>query len=80
MLWLKSCQSPAYSAGYSFSEGPHLSVARRGIHPAEQIRPLSDKEMQLMCRKDIGKVMRNIRARNCACGDKFASLWLKAFW
>lgn len=38
-------------------EGPHLSVARRGIHPAEQIRPLSDKEMQLMCRKDIGKVM-----------------------
>ncbi len=38
-------------------EGPHLSVARRGIHPAEQIRPLSDKEMQLICRKDIGKVM-----------------------
>ena len=38
-------------------EGPHLSVERRGIHPAEQIRPLSDKEMQLMCRKDIGKVM-----------------------
>jgi N-acetylglucosamine-6-phosphate deacetylase len=38
-------------------EGPHLSVARRGIHPAEQIRSLSDKEMQLICRKDIGKVM-----------------------
>ncbi len=38
-------------------EGPHLSVARRGIHPADQIRPLSDKEMQLICRKDIGKVM-----------------------
>ena len=38
-------------------EGPHLSVERRGIHPAEQIRPLSDKEMQLICRKDIGKVM-----------------------
>jgi N-acetylglucosamine-6-phosphate deacetylase len=38
-------------------EGPHLSVARRGIHPAEQIRPLSDKEMQLVCRKDLGKVM-----------------------
>jgi N-acetylglucosamine-6-phosphate deacetylase len=38
-------------------EGPHLSVARRGIHPAEQIRPLSDSEMRLICRKDIGKVM-----------------------
>lgn len=38
-------------------EGPHLSVARRGIHPAEQIRPLSDQELQLICRKDLGKVL-----------------------
>lgn len=38
-------------------EGPHLSVARRGIHPVEQIRPLSDAEMQLICRTDLGKVM-----------------------
>jgi N-acetylglucosamine-6-phosphate deacetylase len=38
-------------------EGPHLSVQRRGIHPAEQIRPVSDLEMQLLCRKDLGKVL-----------------------
>ncbi|WP_337879095.1 N-acetylglucosamine-6-phosphate deacetylase [Rheinheimera sp.] len=38
-------------------EGPHLSVARRGIHPAEQIRPFTDAEMQLVCRSDLGKVL-----------------------
>jgi len=38
-------------------EGPHLSVARRGIHPAAQIRPLTDAEMQLVCRRDLGKVL-----------------------
>lgn len=38
-------------------EGPHLSTARRGIHPAACIRPLSDAEMTLFCRKDLGIVM-----------------------
>lgn len=38
-------------------EGPHLSVARRGIHPAAQIRPLTDAEMRLVCRRDLGKVL-----------------------
>ena len=38
-------------------EGPHLGLAKRGIHPAEQIRQLSDKEMALFTRKDIGKVL-----------------------
>lgn len=38
-------------------EGPHLSTARRGIHPADCIRPLSDAELALFCRKDLGIVM-----------------------
>ncbi|MFC3122915.1 N-acetylglucosamine-6-phosphate deacetylase [Agaribacter flavus] len=38
-------------------EGPHLSLPKRGIHPAKQIRPISNKEMSLFCRKDIGQVL-----------------------
>ncbi len=38
-------------------EGPHLSKAKPGIHPKQQIRPLSDAELQLFCRQDLGLVM-----------------------
>jgi len=38
-------------------EGPHLSLAKKGTHCAELIRPISDAEWQILSRKDIGKVM-----------------------
>ena len=38
-------------------EGPHLSLAKKGTHCAELIRPISDSEWQVLSRKDIGQVM-----------------------
>lgn len=38
-------------------EGPHLSLAKKGTHCAEFIRPISDGEWQVLSRKDIGQVM-----------------------
>ncbi len=38
-------------------EGPHLSVAKKGVHSAEYIRPLSEAEMAQYCRQDLGRVM-----------------------
>ena len=35
-------------------EGPHLSVPKRGVHPASQIRPLSAKELAIYQRQDLG--------------------------
>ncbi|MGQ8364518.1 N-acetylglucosamine-6-phosphate deacetylase [Glaciecola sp. 1036] len=35
-------------------EGPHLNPDKKGIHPACFIRPLSDQEMQLFSRQDLG--------------------------
>ncbi len=38
-------------------EGPHLSLAKKGTHCAELIRPISAAEWQVLSRKDIGQVM-----------------------
>ncbi|GAA4872851.1 N-acetylglucosamine-6-phosphate deacetylase [Ferrimonas pelagia] len=38
-------------------EGPHLSVAKKGVHSPEFIRPISDEEMAQYCRQDLGVVM-----------------------
>ena len=38
-------------------EGPHLSLAKKGTHCAEFIRPISAAEWQVLSRKDIGQVM-----------------------
>lgn len=38
-------------------EGPHLSLAKKGTHCAELIRPISDNEWKILSRKDIGQVM-----------------------
>ncbi|MEN3160232.1 N-acetylglucosamine-6-phosphate deacetylase [Alkalimonas sp. NCh-2] len=35
-------------------EGPHLSVPKKGVHPASQIRPLSAEELALYQRTDLG--------------------------
>ena len=38
-------------------EGPHLSLAKKGTHSAELIRPIEDTEWQVLSRQDIGQVM-----------------------
>ena len=38
-------------------EGPHLSLAKKGTHCAELIRPISEAEWLVLSRKDIGQVM-----------------------
>lgn len=38
-------------------EGPHLSLAKKGTHCADFIRPISDVEWQVLSRQDIGQVM-----------------------
>ncbi|SEA46497.1 N-acetylglucosamine-6-phosphate deacetylase [Alkalimonas amylolytica] len=35
-------------------EGPHLSLAKKGVHPPAHIRSLTDAEWQLYRRKDLG--------------------------
>ncbi|TPH19364.1 N-acetylglucosamine-6-phosphate deacetylase [Litorilituus lipolyticus] len=38
-------------------EGPHLSVAKKGTHCADFIRPISEAEWQVLSRKDIGQIL-----------------------
>ena len=45
-------------------EGPHLSVAKRGIHPAEQVRAITDAELNIVTRSDLGKVLLTIAPEN----------------
>lgn len=40
-------------AGIHF-EGPHLSLAKKGVHSAKYIRELTSQEQQLFCREDLG--------------------------
>jgi N-acetylglucosamine-6-phosphate deacetylase len=38
-------------------EGPHLSVAKKGAHIEEHIRPISLQEWQVLERKDMGQIL-----------------------
>jgi len=38
-------------------EGPHLSFAKKGTHPEEYIRPISNEEWRVLERKDIGQIL-----------------------
>ncbi|QOL25531.1 N-acetylglucosamine-6-phosphate deacetylase [Thalassotalea sp. LPB0316] len=60
-------------------EGPHLSVAKKGAHSAEYIRPISDDEWQILSRKDLGKVIVTIAPENVSEADisKMVSLGIK---
>ncbi|WP_371195997.1 N-acetylglucosamine-6-phosphate deacetylase [Glaciecola sp. SC05] len=50
-------------AGMHF-EGPHLSLAKKGIHPSEHVRSISDVDLMTFTRSDIGKVMITIAPEN----------------
>jgi len=45
-------------------EGPHLSIAKKGIHPSAHVRAISDKDLDTYTRKDIGKVMLTLAPEN----------------
>lgn len=45
-------------------EGPHLSVAKKGVHKAAHIRSISDEELAVYTRKDIGQVMVTVAPEN----------------
>jgi N-acetylglucosamine-6-phosphate deacetylase len=45
-------------------EGPHLSRPKKGIHPQSHIRAVSDKELALFTRKDLGKVIVTLAPEN----------------
>ena len=45
-------------------EGPFLSTPKKGIHEARYIRSPSDKELAIICRKDIGKVIITVAPEN----------------
>lgn len=50
-------------------EGPHLSVAKKGTHCADYIRPISDVEWQVLSRKDIGQVIVTLAPETVSADD-----------
>ena len=45
-------------------EGPHLSQPKKGIHPQNHIRSITDQELALFTRQDIGKVIVTVAPEN----------------
>lgn len=45
-------------------EGPHLSLAKKGIHSATQVRSISDADLAIVTRQDIGKVLITVAPEN----------------
>ncbi len=50
-------------------EGPHLSIAKKGAHSAEYIRPITDAEWQILARKDIGHIIVTLAPETVAPED-----------
>ncbi len=50
-------------------EGPHLSLAKKGTHCAELIRPISAVEWQVLSRQDIGQVMVTLAPETVSAAD-----------
>ena len=48
-------------------EGPHLSKSKKGVHSESSIRELSEKEMTLFLRKDLGKVLVTVAPESVTC-------------
>lgn len=45
-------------------EGPHLSVPKKGVHPVAHIRPLSEQELAIYARTDLGIKMVTVAPEN----------------
>ncbi|QHJ12614.1 N-acetylgalactosamine-6-phosphate deacetylase [Paraglaciecola mesophila] len=45
-------------------EGPHLSKPKKGVHDESFIRPISDEELALYLRQDLGKVIVTLAPEN----------------
>ena len=60
-------------------EGPHLSIAKKGTHAQEYIRPISDEEWAILERKDIGKVLVTLAPETVSTSDikRMVSLGIK---
>ena len=60
-------------------EGPHLSVAKKGTHVEEYIRPISDAEWQILERKDIGQILVTLAPETVSTADieRMVSLGIK---
>jgi len=60
-------------------EGPHLSIAKKGAHIAEHIRPISADEWQILSRKDIGKILVTLAPETVSTEDiaRMVSLGVK---
>lgn len=60
-------------------EGPHLSVAKKGVHNERFIRPISDKEWQIFSRRDLGQILVTLAPETVCPADiaKLVSLGVK---
>jgi N-acetylglucosamine-6-phosphate deacetylase len=60
-------------------EGPHLSVAKKGAHIEEYIRPISAQEWAVLERKDIGQILVTLAPENVQADDisRMVSLGIK---
>jgi len=60
-------------------EGPHLSIAKKGTHAQEYIRPISDEEWAILERKDIGQILVTLAPETVSTNDikRMVSLGIK---
>ena len=60
-------------------EGPHLSVAKKGAHVAQYIRPISEQEWGILSRKDLGQILVTLAPETVACEEieRMVSLGIK---